>query len=500
MKLESSLAKQWEVDDSGRTSPIHLRQGLRFSDGTPFTADDVLFSLKALQDPKSLAIQSGQLQIDGHYPTISKVNTHTVRLTFPRKVGMGLRALDSIPILPKHKLDKAYREGNFSSTWGPTADPADVVGLGPFRLKEYQRGIKVVLERNPHYWKKDKMGRSLPYLDTITFLIIQDRNTQALRFQSGELDLVYLLNAENYAGLRRYQRERNFTLRDLGPGLGMDYLWFNLKAGKNSSGEPYLDPEKRAIFEKTKFRRAISHALDRDGITLSIFLGLGKPQYGVISSGNKVWYQQGSAQTEYDPAKARRLLDEIGLIDTDADGFRDYGSPRRPFEISLLTDKGNLARENLALVIRNNLAKVGIPTKIQFFLQNELAARFLSSFDYEAILFKITPTDIVPDLQTELWLSSGALHFWNPAQKEPQSSWEAEMDRLTLSLVRELDPTARKNTFRKIQEIWEREMPAIPTIAPSILVGWKNSLGNLRPAILVPYLLWNVEEITKLTQ
>ncbi len=497
MELEPALAWKWEADKEGRQFTLHLQKGLRFSDGSPFSADDVLFTFQVLQDPKSGAVQAGNLRVDGSFPEVAKADDYTVRLSFNRPVGMGLRMLDSIPILPRHLLEKHYANGTFTSAWGPTAAPGEVAGMGPFRLREYQRGSRVVLERNPHYWKKDRNGQALPYLDTITYLIIPDRNTEALRFQAGEIDLVSSLNPENYAGLRRAAARQNLTLRDLGPGLMMDFLWFNLNPGAGANGKPFVDPEKRAVLEKAEFRQAVSHALDRQGMSRSIYLGLGTPQFGPISSGNKAWHHTGIPATAFNAARARALLRGIGLVDADGDGILEFGLHRRPLELTLLTSRGNMAREKTAQVLRENLAAVGLRVDIQLLLPNEVAARFLNSFDYEAILFGITPTDIVPDLQTDLWLTSGKLHFWHPGQSAPHTAWEREMDRLTARLVTSLDPAVRKSAFFKMQEIWARELPAISIIAPNIIVGWKNTLGNLRPSILVPYLLWNAEEITK---
>ena len=130
-------------------------------------------------------------------------------------------------------------------------------------------------------------------------------------------------------------------------------------------------------------------------------------------------------------------------------------------------------------------------------MPNEIAARFLNSFDYEAILFGFTPTDIIPDLQTDMWYSSGEIHFWCPNQEKPERLWEAEMDSLISKLVTVVDPVARKESFNKVQNLWVKEMPAISTVAPNVLVGWSKRLGNVRPSIVVPHLLWNVEEITK---
>jgi peptide/nickel transport system substrate-binding protein len=495
MELEPALATRWEADKAGRIYDVHLRRGLRFSDGSPFTADDVVFTFQVLTDPDIPSSMAGQIEIDGKFPSVEKVDDYTVRLAFHRPIGMGLRMLDSIPVLPKKHLLKAYKEGRFDKAWGPTVNPSEVVGLGPFRLKEYQRGAKIVLERNPYYWKRDGSGNALPYLDSITFIIVPDRHSEALRFQRGEIDVVNSINPENYAALRR--GAKSYTLRDLGPGLAMDYLWFNLNHGSNGDGKPYVDPEKLALFEKPQFRRAVSHALDRNGMVRSIFLGLAKPQYSAISSGNKVWYHSGIPKTEYDITRARELLAQIGLKDSNNDGILEYGKNSRPLEISLLTGRGNNAREKAAQVIQSNLAKIGIGARIQHLLPNELAARFLGSFDYEAILFGFTPTDVAPDLQTDLWYSSGEIHFWSPGQEKPGRPWEAEIDALISKMVTVTDPASRRKSFNQVQILWAEQMPAIPTVAPNILVGWNNRLGNVRPSIVVPHILWNVEEITK---
>ena len=495
-ELEPALASRWQAEPDGRTYTLYLRRGLRFSDGSPFTADDVIFSFQVLQDPKVAADQSGQILVDGAFPVVSKLDQYTVRISFPRPVGMGLRALDSIPMLPRHLLQKAYLAGNLRTEYGPNAKPEAVVGMGPFKLKEHERGVKVVLERNPYYWKRDGAAQALPYLDTLTFLILPDRNAEALRFQNGEIDIIYALLPENYASLQRYASRARYQIKNLGPGLGMDFLWFNLNPGRKPSGAPFVDPEKAAVFQKSEFRRAISIALNRDGMNRSIYLGLGEPQRGPVSSGNKVWLHPDLPKVRYEPARARQLLAQCGLRDTNRDGVLEYGSRAAPFEINIHTARGRMDREKMAQVIKDNLSAIGIRVNLQFLLINEIAARFLGTFDYEAILFGITPTDIVPDLQTDLWYSSGRLHFWFPNQERPHYAWEAEIDALTSRLVRALDPAARREAFNRIQEIWAVEMPAIPTIAPNILVGWKNGVGNVNPSILVPYILWNAEELT----
>ena len=500
LQLEPALAVSWEPDNTGRVYTIRLRRGVRFSDGSPFTADDVVFTFQVLTDPKIETTMAAQIETDGAFPSVKKIDDYTVALTFKHTVGMGLRMLDSVPIIPRKRLWKAYREGRLPTAWGATADPSEVVGLGPFRLKEYQSKTRIVLERNPYYWKVDKAGRKLPYLDTITYLVIPDLNSEALRFQNGEIDLVSSpsLNPENYASLRRSCK--GCTVQNLGAGLMVDYLWFNLNGGRDSKGKPYVDPEKKAIFDKPDFRRAVSYAINRPAIARSVFLGLGVPQYGMVSSGNREWHNPGIPRTEYNPAHARKMLEGIGLRDGNRYGFLEYGTRLLPLEFTVITQRGHQVRERMIQVIQDNLSKVGIRMRTQLLLQNEIASRFLTSFQYEAILFGFMPTDVAPDLQTDLWYSSGPIHFWHPSQKKPAFPWESTVDALISKLVTSRDPKVRKTSFDQAQVIWATEMPAIPTVASNILVGWSNRLGNVRPSIIAPHLVWNAEEITKRTQ
>jgi len=496
-ELEPSLATRWEVAGDGRTYTVRLRRGVRFSDGSPFTAADVAFTLDALADPRTESTLADQLRVDGKFPAVSLIDTHTVTITLPRPVGTGLRAFDSIPILPRNKLLRSYQEGRLAAAWGPATPPGEIVGLGPFRLKEYQRGVRVVFERNPFYWKQDKAGQALPYLDSLTLLVIQDRNAEALRFEAGELDLLGSMSPEHFARLRRSAQARNITLRDLGPGLRMDFLWFNLNPGRDTAGIPYVDAEKRAIFERALFRQAVSAALDRNGIVRSVYLGLATPQYGPVSSGNRIWGRTDARPATPALKEAHALLSRAGLKGTAGDGILQFGAARRPFEFVLLTARGDAARERTAEIIRQNLRQAGLQVSIQLLLPNELISRILKTFEYEAILFGPTPTDIVPDLQADLWYSSGASHFWYPNQSKPSTAWEAEVDALTTRLVQTLDPAVRLQACAQLQDIWSKQLPAIPTVAPSILSGWKNNVGNVRPSILVPYLLWNTAELTK---
>jgi peptide/nickel transport system substrate-binding protein len=495
LKLEPALASRWDTSADGRTFTLHLRRGLRFSDGAPMTADDVLFSLQLAQDPKVPTWAGDLLRVDGTFPTVARVDSHTVRITFPRATGTGLRVLDSLAILPKHRLESAYREGKLGSAWSPATNPADLAGMGPFRVRQFQPGVKLVFERNPHYWRKDKAGQILPYVDSLTLLVIPDRGAEALRFQTGETDVLNSLDPESFTGLKRAETRGGFKVHDVGPALDYDFLSFNLNPGKNAAGKPYVDAEKRALFEKTAFRRAISHAINRPGIARSVLLGLGAPQYGPVSPGNREWYRPPSSPPDFNPARAREILASLGLKDGDKNGTLDL-APGKDLEITLLTTRGYQRRERTAEILRDDLSKVGIRLLTQAIDVRELVQRITTSFDYELFLFGFTPTDPEPDSLTDVWLSSGTNHFWHPSQARPARPWESEMDTLISRLVRSTVDGERKKLFAQFQEIWVKEMPTIPTVSRNILCAWKTRVTNVRPSVRMPHLTWNAEELS----
>src|SRR2546425_4033622 len=494
LKLEPALARDWEVSQDRRSYTLHLRRGLRFSDGAPFGADDVLFSFQVVADPRVPSSSGDQLRVDGVFPALAGVDSHTVRVTFPRPTGAGLRVLDSVVILPRHRLEKPYREGRLPSAWGPETSPSEIAGMGPFRLREYQPGVKIVLERNPYYWKKDKSGQVLPYLDTVTLLIIPDRTAEALRFQTGDTDVLNSIDPESFAALKRAEAGGKFTIHDLGPGLDYDFIAFNLNPGRGASGKPHVDPRKQALFEKQQFRRAVSHALNRAGIARTVLLGLGAPQYGPVTPGNKGWYHPSPDPPEYNPARARERLASLGLRDADGNGVLDL-APGRDLEITLLTTRGTARHERTAEIVKDNLSKVGVRVVTQSVDLRDLVQRVTASFDYEAFLMGFTPTDPEPDALTDVWYSGGSDHFWHPGQPRPARAWEAEIDRLVSQLVRSTDGTERRKLFAEVQGIWVREMPIIPTVSRNILAAWKTKVSNIRPSVRQPHLIWNAEEL-----
>ncbi len=195
LKTEPAVARSWTASRDGRSYTLKLRRGLRFSDGHPLDADDVVFAFRAYLDKKVNSPQRDLLMVGGKPIAVTKLDAETVRFDLAGPYAAAERLFDGLAILPSHLLERTYQEGKLGEAWGLSTAPTLIAGLGPFRLKEYVPGQRLVLERNPYYWKLDRKGGRLPYLDEITFLFVASEDAQAMRFENGETDMVSRLSS-----------------------------------------------------------------------------------------------------------------------------------------------------------------------------------------------------------------------------------------------------------------------------------------------------------------
>jgi len=283
-ELEPWLAERWESSPDGLSHTLHLRQGVAWSDGRPFTAEDVAFSFRVGTDPKVSAVASS-LVAGGKPIAIQVIDPGTVGLQFAAPLGPGLRALDALPILPRHKLESAYTGGMFQQAWSMQTAPADVVGLGPFVFASYEPGQRVVLERNPRYWRTAADGARLPYLDRIVLEVVPDQNAELLRLQAGASDLLQdEIRSDDYVPIRQFEARGTLAMIELGVSPNVDALWFCLKPDKKKA-----DP-RFAFVRRKEFRQALSHAVDRENFAQTVFLGEAVPVWGPITPGNREWF------------------------------------------------------------------------------------------------------------------------------------------------------------------------------------------------------------------
>jgi peptide/nickel transport system substrate-binding protein len=490
-KTEAALASSWTASSDGRHYTIKLRRGLRFSDGHAFNADDVVFSFQVYLDERVHSPQRDLLVVGGKPITVQKLNQYTVSFKFTQPYAAGDRLFDSVAMLPRHLLEPLYKQGKLGQAWTLATPPDQIAGLGPFRLKRYVPGQSITLERNPYYWKQDRAGKPLPYLDEITFLAVPSEDAQVLRFQSGETDVISRMSAENFAVLSREQQARGYTVVDAGPGLEFNFLLFNLN--DDTAGRLPQVARKQRWFREVKFRQAISAAIDRDGIVRLVYRGRGAPLWSHITPGNKAWTDAELPRPPRDLVRARELLKSAGFTWKPDGTLVDAGG--QPVEFTIAVASNNAPRTQMATIIQQDLKQLGIRAQLATLEFRSLIDRVTQTHDYDAAILGWGSGDVDPTADMNMWLSSGNTHLWNLGQKQPATPWEAEIDRLLHRQEIETNYRQRKRLYDRVQQIAAENLPIICIASPNILVGAKQAIGNFRPAILDHYALHNVDEL-----
>jgi len=490
---EPALAKSWKISPDGLQYTVELRRGLKFSDGYPLDAEDVLFTFRVYLDEKVHAPQRDLLIFDGKPISVRKVDSQTLVFQLPKPYGVAERLFDGWAILPRHLLEKPYEEGKIAQLGTLTTPAKEWAGLGPFRLKEYVAGQRLVLERNPFYWKTDTKGNRLPYLDELVFLFVPSADAQVLGFQSGETDIITRLGAENFSVLSRQQG--NYTMVDAGPGLEYNFLFFNLSDPSEKVSAETL--QKKKWFREVKFRQAVSAAVDREAIVRLVYQGRGAPLWGLVTPGNRRWRDEKLPHPARSLEEARSLLKGAGFSwDATSNGestLRD--SDGKPVEFSIITSSSNADRAKMAALIQDDLKQLGMRVQVVPLEFRSLLDRVTQTKEYDACVLGVASFDADPNSDINVWLSSGGTHLWNPSQAHPATPWEAEIDRLIDEQMYARSFEQRKKLYDRAQQILWEHQPMIFLASPDILTGAKKSVGNFRPAVLEPYVLWNVEQL-----
>jgi peptide/nickel transport system substrate-binding protein len=463
-ELEPELATSWKISQQGRAISFQLRRGVTFSDGTPFTAEDVAYTIRALMDP-ALHSPTGDSFRSGSGQIETSVAADRITIVFPAPLAGMERLFDQVAIV---------------SSRSPKNDAAV---LGPFVMAKYTPGSEVLLARNPRYWKTDASGRRLPYLDGIRLDIQQNRDIELARFTRGELQLINTIDPEMF---NRLAKQEPGLVHDAGPSLESEMMWFN-----QNPQAPLPDYEK-AWFRSQNFRRAISAAINRADICRVVYFGHAQPAAGPISPANRFWFDSSLKPHTYDPKEA---LERLRL-----DGFRFENGVLRDrdghaVEFSVITNSGNKARERMSAMIQQDLAAIGIKLNLVSLDFRSLIERISQSFQYEMCLLGLTNYDLDPDSQMNVWLSSASNHQWYPSQRTPATAWEAEVDRLMEAQAAAATRAQRKSYFDKVQEIVWEQAPFLYLVTKNSLSAVSPKLQNAAPAMIRPQTYWNAENL-----
>ncbi|MEO8574186.1 MAG: ABC transporter substrate-binding protein [Pyrinomonadaceae bacterium] len=493
-KYRGALAESWSVAADRQTVDLKLRDGLKFSDGHPITTEDVAFSLAAMYDPKSEAVAwIDSMTINGKPIATKIIDERNMQFIFPEPVAAVETYIDNLGVLPKHILNSDLEAGTLAKSWDVTTAPEKIVTSGPFTVESAAAGDHIVLKRNPNYWRKDEKGTQMPYLDQLSFEIIPDANQAMTRMSQNSLDIVDRIRGTDYASL--LNSAGPVKAYDLGPGLGVDHIIFNLSRA-NKEGKPVGDPVKQAWFSDKRFRQAVSAAVDRTTIATKTLQGLATPLYGFVTPANHEWIDPNLPKPTYDLKRAETLLTEAGFV--------KRGTPEAPelvdgqgnrVEFSLLVPAENEPRKLMAAVVQEDLAKLGIKMNVVPVESNKLGAAAGATYDYDAMLFGLTPSGVEPTTYANFLLSGSDIHQWQPSQKTPATEWEAKVDKLFAEQAREGDPKKRSAIFNEIQQIFADETPVVPIVARHVITAANTRIGNYSPSPIFPFSIWNAEEL-----
>ena len=490
------LAKDIEILPDKKTYIVHLRHGLKWSDGKEITADDVYFTWNTIIfGGFGNTSTRDAMYIGTELPKIEKIDRYTVKFTTPKPFSPFMRQL-SVPIAPKHILEPVTKQGKkaFASFWSSNTNPKDFVTSGAFRLKEYVPAQRLVYERNPNYYIIDEMGQKLPYLDKYIILIVGDLNNELLKFKSKELDTVGL-RSSNVALFKEKEKSSDYKIYNLGPDTGTMYFAYNLNTRKNDKGKYYVNPTKQRWFNDLNFRKATDYAIDRENMVFNIAGGVAAPLFTPEPLSSIYLNEKIAKGHLQDMQKAKELLKESGFYWKNKKLYDRWGNK---VEFDLYTNAGNTERESIGVMIKQDLEELGMTVNFKPIEFNTLVSKLVNSNDFDAVIMGFTGSPLEPYGGKNVWYSNGTLHVFNmrktPEENKKLFPWEKKLNELFDRASLELNFDKRKALYEEYQQLVYDEKPIIYLYSPIRISAVRNKFGNVYPTELGG-VIHNIEEV-----
>ena len=516
LEWEPDLAESWTVSADELTVTYRLRSDLRWSDGTPITAKDFVFAANhvALREAVGSPYRPNLTQLLSDGSSLPITFTYIDDLTYSvrfHEVTAGQLQSSAIGPAPRHVFGpimgwsevrhglafdhtvttddagiRSFAEvesagtdySALTSVWGVETDVTRVLSSGPFVIRAYEPGRRVILHRNPHYYERDARGQQLPYLEEAVIVFVSDQDTRLRRFIAGQVD-TYPLRGEDYAVLVDRQVEFGFRIYNVGPTTTSKFIAFNQNP-IDGPGDRGIGPPRLTWLSSTTFRQAMAHLVDRRTIIDTFAFGLGYPQYSPIPELSPYhWHGAAHDALPYDPQRAARMLDSIDYVDRNGDGLRQDPEGNR-ISLTLSTNSGNQVRELIADSFAREAGEIGVEITVAAMDFSDLVDQLTSGYDWEIVLVGLTGT-VDPIGMAGSVLSSGGLHLTEPLQTNPRRDWERRVDEAWVAANRTTDETQRKAAFETIQRIWLEEVPMVYTFAAAVVEAVKAEFGNIYP-------------------
>ena len=492
-QVQPQLANSFEVN--GQDYIIHLRHGIKWSDGKPITAYDVIYTyneivFKGLGNPSTM----DAMKVDGKLPELVKLDDYTVKFTTPKPFAPFLRQL-SYPIVPKHYFKPYSDKGEsvFNAFLNPDTNSKAIVSGGAFRLKEYVAAQRVVFERNPNYYKINLDNKKLPYLDKVVYMIVGDSNNEILKFEAKEIDVLGIRGA-NVAQYKLNEAKSDYKVYNLGPDTGTLFLVINLNNRKDKNGKPYVNPIKHKWFANRDFRAAIDWAVDRKNMVQNIASGVAEPLF-TAESLNSIYLNKYIKGHPCDLKVAKKSLEKAGFKQKDG---KLYDSSNNRVEFDLYTNAGNLEREALGVMVKQDLEDLGMKVNFKPVEFNSLVNRMTNTNDWDMAIMGLTGTPFEPHDGKNVWTSNGSLHLFNQRPNgysvDDRLDWEKELDEIFREGALKLTYEERKPLYDKYQTIIYNQKPIIYLYSPIRITAIRKKFKNIFPTALSG-LIYNLDEV-----
>lgn len=490
------MAKSFKIE--GNDYIITLRNGLKWTDGKPITADDVMYTYKEIVFAGlGNTASRDAMMIRGKLPELEKIDDYTVKFTTPAPFAPFLRQL-TYPIVPKHYFKPYSDKGDsvFNAFLNPNTPPKQIVSSGAFKLKEYVAAQRVVFEKNPNYYKINLNNEKLPYLDKIVYLIVGDTNNEILKFEAKEID-VLSLRGSNVARYKIKEPSSDYKIYNLGADTGTLFLVINLNNRKNKEGKWNVNPIKQKWFRDKNFRTAIDWAIDRTGMVQNIAQGVAKPLF-TSESLNSIYLNKNIKGHKQDKKISKEYLEESGFYIKN--GIL-YDKNNNKVEFDLYTNAGSLERESIGVMIKQDLEDLGMKVNFKPVEFNSLVNKLSNTNDWDMAIMGLTGSPLEPHDGKNVWLSTGPLHLFNQRPQEQIKSnatdvfpWENELDEIFEEGALKLSFAERKPLYDRYQEIIYEEKPIIYLYSPIRITAIRKKFKNIFPSTLSG-LVYNIDEI-----
>ncbi len=509
-KVEPALAESWQISDDKLRVVFNLRSGLKWSDGKPLTADDVVFTYNDICLNDEIFPGGGCLLQIGEsraLPKVRKLDERRVEFILPEPYVPFL-GITTVEILPAHALQASVKTKNkegkpmFLATWGTDTPPSQLIVNGPYILERYDIGQRLVFRRNPYYWRKDAQGNSQPYIERIVWQIGESTDTSLLQFRSGGLDVVGV-EPQYFSLLKRQEKQGKYKIYSE-PSFRPEFLVFNLNKATRD-GKPLVDPVKSRWFNTVEFRQAVASAIDRQTMLNNTFQGLGKLENSPILAQSPYYLSsaEGLKVYDYNPPKAKELLLKAGFKYNDKNQLLDALGNRVRF--TLITDARSKTSEAMGAQIKQDLSKIGIQVDLVSMTSNSVIVKLFNSHDWDTTLMSLL-SSLEPNDLAGVWKpqNGGPLFNWKPeaGQKSMKgwevADWEAEIGKLYSQAAQEFDEAKRKAIYAKAQRLAQEYLPCIYLINRLELLAVRNSIRGIKysaKSAIIAHKFWNIYEI-----